>query len=137
MIEGYNIALKLDSKTILGRTQDDLSISSTTKTSLTKDDGGDSKEKVIGHEVTFACNGLIDFNPSSGVTSKLDRDDIMALALAKGTAAEVSVQYVCPGGDTYEGKAIVQSYSESSNSEDYATYTVNFKISGSFTKTSS
>ena len=61
----------------------------------------------------------------------------MALALAKGTAAEVAVQYVCPGGDTYEGKAIVQSYSESSNSEDYATYTVNFKISGSFTKASS
>ena len=43
MIEGYNIALKLDSKTILGRTQDDLSISSTTKTNLTKDDDGDSK----------------------------------------------------------------------------------------------
>ena len=39
-MEGYNIALKVNGKTLAGRTQDDLNIAAKTKDSLTKDDKG-------------------------------------------------------------------------------------------------
>jgi hypothetical protein len=133
MVEGYNIALKVGNKTLAGRTQDDLSITPTTKESITKDDAGNKESRVVGHEVTFSCQGLVDVTSSS--TTKMNRDDIIALALATGNAAEVTVVYTCEGGDTYTGSAVCTGYSESSNSEDEATYTVDFKISGAFTAT--
>lgn len=136
MVEGYNIALSVGGKTLLGRTQDDLSISANTKESITKDDSGEKRTSVSGHEVTFSCSGLVDFNASSASATKLDRDDIIAMSLVKGSSAPVSVVYSCQGGDSYQGSAIITGYTESSNSEDEASYTVNFKISGSFTKTS-
>ena len=136
MVEGYNIAFQVNSKTMLGRTQDDLSISANTKESLTKDDAGEKRVSVTGHEITFSCSGLIDFNASSGTATKLDRDDIIALALVKGSSAPVPVVYSCQGGDSYTGSAIITGYTESSNSEDEATYTINFRISGALTKQS-
>lgn len=136
MIEGYNIAFQVNSKTMLGRTQDDLSITANTKESLTKDDAGEKRVVVTGHEVTFSCSGLIDFNASTSSATKLDRDDIIALSLVKGSSAPVPVVYSCQGGDTYTGNAIITDYGESSNAEDEATYSISFKISGAFTKQS-
>lgn len=136
MVEGYNIAFQVNSKTMLGRTQDDLSISANTKESLTKDDAGEKRVSVTGHEITFSCSGLIDFNAGTGTATKLDRDDIIALALVKGSSAPVPVVYSCQGGDSYTGSAIITGYTESSNSEDEATYTINFRISGALTKQS-
>lgn len=133
MVEGYNIALKVGNKTLAGRTQDDLSITPTTKESITKDDSGNKESRVVGHEVTFSCQGLVDVSAST--TTKMGRDDIIALALATGSSAEVTVLYTCDGGDTYTGTAVCTGYTESSNSEDEATYTVDFKISGAFTAT--
>lgn len=136
MVEGYNIAFQVNSKTMLGRTQDDLSITANTKESLTKDDAGEKRVAVTGHEVTFSCSGLIDFNAGTGTATKLDRDDIIALSLVKGSSAPVPVVYSCQGGDTYTGNAIITDYGESSNAEDEATYSISFKISGAFTKQS-
>ena len=68
--------------------------------------------------------------------TKLDRDDVIALALAKGSGAEVPVVYSCSGGDSYTGTAIIINYNESSNSEDDATYGLDLQISGGFTKVS-
>lgn len=133
MVEGYNIALKVGNKTLAGRTQDDLSITPTTKESITKDDAGNKESRVVGHEVTFSCQGLVDV--TAGSTTKMNRDDIIALALATGNSAEVTVLYTCDGGTSYTGSAVCTGYSESSNSEDEATYTVNFKVSGAFTAT--
>ena len=79
-MEGYNIALKVDGKTLAGRTQDDLNIAPTTKESQTKDDGGNTNSVVTGHNVTFKAAGLMDV----GTGENLGRDDIIALALKKG-----------------------------------------------------
>lgn len=133
MVEGYNIALKVGNKTLAGRTQDDLSITPTTKESITKDNAGNKESRVVGHEVTFSCQGLVDV--TSGGTTKMNRDDIIALSLATGSSAEVTVLYTCEGGSSYTGTAVCTGYTESSNSEDNASYTVNFKISGAFTAT--
>ena len=132
MVEGYNIALKIGTKTLAGRTSDDLSISATTKESITKDDAGNKQSRIVGHEVTFSCQGLVDV--TSTEATKMDRDAIIALALATGDAAQVAVVYSCDGGDSYQGNAVVAGYTETSNSEDEATYSLNLKISGAFTK---
>ena len=50
MVNGYNVALKINDKTIVGRTQDDLTIAATIKESQTKDDAGSKQFAVIGQE---------------------------------------------------------------------------------------
>lgn len=137
MVEGYNIALKVDGKTILGRTQEDLSISATVKESITKDDNGVKKKKVTGHDVSFSVNALLEVDDSSA-TTKLDRDAVIALALKVGDDAEFPVIYSCAGGDTYTGTGIISSYSESSSAEQDADSSVslNIDITGAFTKQS-
>ena len=57
---GYNIALKLNSKTILGRTQDDLTIAARIKESLTKDDQGATRRTVVAHDVSFRVSALLE-----------------------------------------------------------------------------
>ena len=59
MVNGYNVALKIDDKTIVGRTQDDLTIAATIKESQTKDDAGSKQYAVIGQEVSFKCSALL------------------------------------------------------------------------------
>lgn len=129
---GYNIALKLGTKTCIGRTQEDLSVTPTIKESITKDDAGNKQYAVTGQEVTFKVTGLMEFDGSAA--TKLDSDALLEQSLKKGAQAEISAQYMRTGGDTYQGTVIMTAYSESSNSEDEATYSADFKVTGSFTK---
>ena len=131
MVEGYNIALTIGGKTLCGRTQDDLTIAAKVKESITKDDEGETQRRITGHDVSFSVSGLIEVGNS--VATKLDRDDVIAMALAKGSSAEVTVVYSCANGDSYTGTAIITNYTESSNSEDDATYGLDLQISGEFT----
>lgn len=136
-MEGYNISFEVDNKTLLGRTQDDLNITANIKESLTKDDQGNKRYKVTSHTVTFAVSAILMLN---GTTStQLDRDDVIALALRTGDAAVVPVKYLCSGGDTYGGNAIITGYSETSSAsaDEEATINLNLQISGAFTKQTS
>ncbi len=135
MVEGYNIAFKVNDKTLAGRTQDDLTITPTTKESITKDDQGNKQSMVIGQEVTFAAQGLVEVS-ASGTTSKLLRDDMIELALKTGAAAVIPFVYSCEGGASYKGSCVCTGYTESSNSEDTASWTMNFKVSGAMSKVS-
>ena len=130
MVEGYNIALTIGGKTLCGRTQDDLTIAAKVKESITKDDEGETQRRITGHDVSFSVSGLIEVGNSAA--TKLDRDDVIAMALAKGSQAEVTVVYSCANGDSYTGTAIITNYTESSNSEDDATYGLDLQISGEF-----
>lgn len=131
--EGYNISLTIGGKTILGRTQEDLSIAAVTKTSITKDDAGVQQESVVRHDVTFKVSALLSLD-SETTHTKLDRDDVIALALQTGPSAVVAVQYLCTGGATYGGNAIITGYSESSSGEvdSDTTISLDLKITGSF-----
>lgn len=136
MVEGYNIALNINSKTVLGRTQEDLTIAAVVKESITKDDNGVTQRSVVRHDVTFRVSALLSLN---GTTStKLDRDDVIALALATGSNAIIPVQYLCEGGDTYGGNAIITGYSESSSADADAdtTLSLDLQITGAFAKVS-
>jgi hypothetical protein len=129
-MEGYNIALKVNGKTLAGRTQDDLNIAAKTKDSLTKDDKGNANETVTGHDVTLKAAGLMD--NTSGEATKLTRDEVIALSLLTGDAAKVQVKYGVDGGKIYGGNAIITGYTESTNAQGEATYGLDLKISGEF-----
>ena len=132
MVNGYNVALKIDDKTIVGRTQDDLTIAATIKESQTKDDAGSKQYAVIGQEVSFKCSALLDV--SGGSAEAMDRDSLIALALEVGDDAEFEVTYEADDGDAYTGTGIITNYAESSNASDDATVSVDIKITGDFTK---
>lgn len=136
MVEGYNIALNINSKTVLGRTQEDLTIAAVVKESITKDDNGVTQRSVVRHDVTFRVAALLSLDGTGN--TKLDRDDVIALALATGPTAVVPVQYLCQGGDTYGGNAIITGYSESSSADADAdtTLSLDLQITGAFSKVS-
>ena len=134
---GYNIALKLGSsnKTLIGRTQEDLTVTPTVKESITKDDAGQKRSSVTGHEVTFKVSGLMVFDSATTGTTQLDSDEILEQSLKTGSEAEMDCQYYrSSSGEAYTGKVIMTGYSESSNAEDEATYTADLKVTGAFTK---
>lgn len=127
-MEGYNIALKVNNKLLAGRTQDDLSIAAVTKDSLTKNDKGNTRKVVTGHDVTFRAAGLMD----NETTEDLTRDEIVALSLLTGETAVVQVRYGADGGKVYGGNAIITGYTESTNAVGEATYGLDLAISGEF-----
>lgn len=132
---GYNVSLTIGSKTLLGRTQEDLTIAAVTKTSITKDDNGEKQEEVVRHDVSFKVSALLSLD-SETTHTKLDRDDVIALALQTGSSAVVATQYLCAGGDTYGGNAIITGYSESTGAdpESDSTISLDLKITGTFAK---
>ena len=134
VVEGYNVALSIGSKTVLGRTQEDLSISAVTKTSITKDDAGVQQEKVVRHDITFRVAALMSLD-SETTHTKLDRDDVIALALATGSSAVVSVSYAGTSGTTYTGDAIITGYSESTSADvdSDSTISLDLKVIGTLT----
>lgn len=130
-MQGYNVALMVNGKTLVGRTQDDLTISALTKESITKDEKGNKLSVITGHEVTFRCAGIMEIDGDN--SQKLDRDAIIDLALATGEEAEIEVTYGPEDGTEYHGTAVITGYSESTSAEGDATYTLDLKISGAFT----
>lgn len=129
-IQGYNIAFKVDGKTLAGRTQDDLSISAVTKESITKDDKGNGNQTVTGHNVTFRAAGLMD--NTTGEATKLTRDEVITMSLLTGDDAIIPVRYGAEGGKIYGGNAIITGYTESTNAQGEATYGLDLAISGEF-----
>ena len=134
MVNGYNIALKIGGKTIVGRTQDDLTIAATVKESIDKDDAGTKRFSVTGHEVTFKVSAMMSVDAVGSGVHKVNRNFLIEQALKKSSAAVVVVTYACANGDSYTGNAIMTNYSESSNAEDEATLSADFKVTGAFTK---
>ena len=132
-LDGYNIAFKIGGKTFAGRTQDDLTIAARTKESLTKDDAGATQVAVTGHDITFRATGIIELG--SDTASKMYRNTMIANALLTGSGAVLAFKYMPTGGQAYGGNCIITNYSESSNSSDDATYTVDFRVTGNMTTT--
>ena len=132
-LDGYNIAFKIGGKTFAGRTQDDLTIAARTKESLTKDDAGATQVAVTGHDITFRATGIVELG--SDTASKMFRNTMIATALLTGSGAVLAFKYIPTGGQAYGGNCIITNYSESSNSSDDATYTIDFRVTGNMTTT--
>ena len=61
---------------------------------------------------------------------------MIANALKTGDNAVLAFKYMATGGQAYGGNCIITNYSESSNSSDDASYTVDFRVTGNMTTTS-
>jgi len=135
MVLGYNIKLTIGGKTLAGRTQDGLNIAAITKESITKDDNGKKQVAVVGHDVTFSVSALMEIL-SATESTKMDRDDIIALALKTGDDAVVAIEYAVTGGDTYQGNAVMTGYTEdsSASADSDTTVSLNLQVTGDFTK---
>ena len=129
-VAGYNIAFKIGGSTFAGRTQDDLTIAARTKESITKDDQGSTQSSINGHDITFRATGLVDV---TGGTNILDRDDIIEDVLKTGSSAILAFTYTTTGGKVLSGNCVITNYTESSNAEDDATYTIDFRTTGAVT----
>lgn len=127
-MEGYNFRFKVGGKNFIGVTQDDMTITPTTKESITKDDAGARKRAVTGQDITFRVSGIMDLNGTSGTDN--DMDDIIELALSKGDNAEVTFVYTRGTGQAYTGTAVMTGYTETTPAEGDATYTIDFAVSG-------
>lgn len=132
-LDGYNIAFKIGNKTFAGRTQDDLTIAARTKESLTKDDAGATQVAVTGHDITFRATGIVELGTDTA--GKMFRNTMIATALLTGSSAVLAFKYIPTGGQAYGGNCIITNYTESSNSSDDATYTVDFRVTGNMTTT--
>lgn len=133
-MEGYNFRFKVGGHNFIGVTQDDMTITPTTKESITKDDQGNRRRAVTGQDITFKVAGILDLNGTGGTDN--DMDDIIALALAKGDAAEVTFVYTRGTGQAYTGSAVITGYSESTPADGDGTYTLDFAVSGAMTAVS-
>lgn len=129
---GYNFIFTWGGKKIAGVTDDQLQITPNIKESITKDDQGATQSEIIGQGVEITVNGLC-YKNGQDETTKLDLDDVIALNLKKGDAAKINFVYTRASGAVYTGTAIPNGYSESSNSEDFATFSQNFKVIGNMT----
>lgn len=116
-LKGYNIALQINSKTVLGRTQEDLTISAIIKESITKDDEGETQIEVVGHDVSFKVAALAALNSGSSSQTTLSRDEVIDQALKTGDSAKVPVKYVGDTGASYTGTAVIINCTESSQAE--------------------
>lgn len=130
-ILGYNVVLKLNSKTIAGTTQDDFNITATTKESITKADKGAVQSSVVGHDITFSCRGIVEVTASG--TAEMSSDDLLTLALKTGTSAIIPFVYTRDTGSAITGNCVITSYGETAGSEDNANWTLNLKTTGTVT----
>ena len=129
---GFNFFMKLQDKTIGGETQSDLSISATEKSSLTKADKGNAQTEVSGHEITINVNGSMVVN-SDGSTEVMDADLLMEQSLKTGEDSIIPFVYTRGEARPYKGNAVMTSYSESTNAEGEATFSISLKVSGEMT----
>lgn len=139
-VNGYAVRFKVSlsngtSKLIAGTTQDDLTVTPTTKESITKDDLGIKRLVTTGNETTFSAT----FEIGYGDAVENNASGVLELAYLQGSDAIIPFQYYRPDGtDTYtklSGNCSVTSYKESSGSSDVATATVEFKTQGVVTRT--
>lgn len=129
---GFNFFMQLNGKNLAGETQTDLNVTATEKSSLTKADKGNAQTQISGHEVAFNVNGVMEIN-QQGETTAIDSNELLELSLKTGEEALVPFVYNRGNGKNYSGKIVVTSYSESTNAEGEATYSLSVKVSGEMT----
>lgn len=129
---GFNFFMQLNGKNLAGETQTDLNVTATEKSSLTKADKGNAQTQISGHEVAFNVNGVMEIN-EQGETTAIDSNELLELSLKTGEDALVPFVYNRGNGKSYSGKIVITSYSESTNAEGEATFSLSVKVSGEMT----
>jgi len=130
---GYNILFKIDGKTIVGTTQDDMEITANVKEVIYKSLQGNSEVSVTGHKFAFSAQGLMMLDDAQA-PAEIDSDAMFEKALKNGSEAVLPFVYTRATGQAYKGSCVITSYKESAGSEDNATWNASFQCTGAVTK---
>ncbi len=126
-ILGYNIvfraAIEGVEKLFGGTTSNSFDITPKIKDSITKEDLGQTNKSVVGHDTDFSIDGIVEINDEADKSKKLDRVDLIALVLL-GEPIDFVYGETEPGKTVYKGKMLITKYSEKTDSENEATYSV-------------
>lgn len=130
---GYNVRLKIGTKDIVGVTSDEMTITANVKESITKDNNGVKQKAVTGHDWSFKVSALMILDDAATPTA-LDRDAVLALAVATGSGAVLAATYGATTGDTYAGNVVITGYSESTSAdpETDASFTLDLQSAGAW-----
>jgi predicted secreted protein len=132
-INGYNVVLKVNEKLIAGTTANTFNINPKVKDSLTKEDKGTTRKVVTGYDSEFSVEGIMELNTEEQKATRLDRDEVIDLTLA-GEPIPFVYGDIETGRTKYTGELIVTSYSESTNADGEATYSINCAVITKLTK---
>lgn len=122
-INGYNILFKQGEKLFAGTTSNTFTLTPKVKESLTKEDEGTTNKVVTGYDTEFTVDGVMELNEEGQEENRLDREDIIALVKA-GVPLDFVYGNPAAGSKVQKGKMIVTSYSETTNAEGEATYSL-------------
>lgn len=122
-INGYNIVFKAGEKLLAGTTSNTFNITPKVKESLTKEDLGTTNKTVTGYDSDFSVEGVMELNDTEQKTTRLDREDIIDMVLA-GNPLDFVYGDFAEGSTRRKGKMIITSYSESTNADGEATYSL-------------
>ena len=116
-INGYDIIFQAvigeQKKLFAGTKSNNFNLNPKVKESITKEDKGTSNKKITGYDTEFTVDGVMEINEAEEKTKRLDRNDVIDLVMA---------------GDPIEfvyGKMVITGYSESTDAEGEATYSLN------------
>lgn len=132
-INGFNIVFKTSEKLLAGTTSNTFNINPRVKESLTKEDTGTTRKIVTGYDSEFSVDGVMELNETEEKTKRLDREDVIDLVLA-GKENEFVYGDTAPGSIVRKGKMIITSYSESTNADGEATYSLGCAVVSKLTK---
>ena len=140
-VTGYNILLKIDydgtSKFLGGVTEENLAITARTKTRIRKEDLGVETTVKTGYDTEFTISGVSEINEAGDAATRLDKTDIIDMTIDL-VNQELDFVYgpksPTVGDVTYTGKLIVLGYSEATNADGEATYSLNCRANTGLTK---
>lgn len=132
-INGFNIVLKANDKVFAGTTSNSFNITPKVKESLTKEDKGTSKAIVTGYDSDVSVEGVMELNEEEQKATRADREDIIDMVIA-GTAIPFVYGDTANGSTVRKGDMIITGYSESTNAEGEATYSLQGRVISKLTK---
>jgi hypothetical protein len=116
-----------------GTTSNTFTITPDVKESITKANKGFKTRKVTGYQYEFSAEGLVMVAEDGDTGDEITKDDLIDFIINK-----TSLDFVYGGdqvGDVVrKGKVIITGYTENSDSENEATYSVNFAGTVDLTK---
>lgn len=127
---GYNIVLRTGSgagaKIFAGTTSNTLNITAKVKDSITKEDKGTTNSIVTGYDTELTVDGVMELNDDGQKAERADREDIIDL-VTKGEPVDFVYGDPASKSTVRKGKMIFTSYSETTDAEGEATYSLNGK----------
>lgn len=126
-INGFEIIFQAEiggqKKLFAGTTSNTFSINPKVKESITKEDKGTTNKKITGYDTEFTVEGVMEINEEEEKTTRLDVHDIIALVTA-GEPVDYVYGGTAEGDKIYKGKMVITAYSETTDAEGEATYSL-------------